>query len=590
MSTLLEQASLVMIPSGYKEDVVYSAVPTDGSGDLSFTRASNGTRVNSAGLVEVCPWNLVEQSETFDNATWQKSGINVTANAVANPLTGLANADNLVADSGNNFHYIYQPITYTTDQYTIFVYLKANGYSWFVIDAGLSNRFAYFNTTTGVVGTTGSSSTATIESVGNGWYKCSLSYTGIASSTGIYLSVRNADNGGAFTGNGTGGILAYGAQVNLGTAKPYFPTTDRLNVPRLTYQNGGGGCPSLLLEKQSTNYARNNNDLSGWTKITGTDTISLNAGTSPDGTANGINLIPSTANGTHMFYDNSTSVASSGNFTMTCYAKANGYSKFSMRESASVGYYASFNLSNGTVIDNGGNTASIENLGNGWYRCICSVVASTSVQIGLLILSDSYTSGQPFGQTWSGDGTKGILTYGAQLEVSTSYATSLISTTGVASATRVADACFKTGISSLIGQTEGVLFCDFNWQQKEGVFFINSISDGTINNEILMAFGSSADNRIRFSIASGGVESVNQDSAVLSSGRYKIAFAYASNDAAVYINGTQLFTDSSVVVPTTSAFKFLRANDTLGFDGQINEQLLFKTRLTNAELASLTTL
>jgi hypothetical protein len=59
MSNLLEQASLVMIPSGYKEDVVYSEIPLDGSGDLQFTRSSNGTRVNSAGLVEVVPWNLV---------------------------------------------------------------------------------------------------------------------------------------------------------------------------------------------------------------------------------------------------------------------------------------------------------------------------------------------------------------------------------------------------------------------------------------------------------------------------------------------------------------------------------------------------
>ena len=134
------------------------------------------------------------------------------------------------------------------------------------------------------------------------------------------------------------------------------------------------------------------------------------------------------------------------------------------------------------------------------------------------------------------------------------------------------------------------MFCDFNWEQKEGVFFINSISDGTTNNDIFMAFGSSANNRIRFSIASGGVNYVNEDSAVLSSGRYKIAFAYASNDAVVYINGTQLFTDSSVTVPATSAFKFLRANDTLGFNGTINQQLLFKTRLTNAELASLTTI
>ena len=63
MSDLLNSASLVMIPSGYKEDVVYSEIPIDGSGDLQFTRSSNGTRVNSAGLVEDVPWNLVQNSE-----------------------------------------------------------------------------------------------------------------------------------------------------------------------------------------------------------------------------------------------------------------------------------------------------------------------------------------------------------------------------------------------------------------------------------------------------------------------------------------------------------------------------------------------
>jgi hypothetical protein len=31
MSNLLEQASLVLIPSGYKEDVVYSEIPIDGA-------------------------------------------------------------------------------------------------------------------------------------------------------------------------------------------------------------------------------------------------------------------------------------------------------------------------------------------------------------------------------------------------------------------------------------------------------------------------------------------------------------------------------------------------------------------------------
>jgi hypothetical protein len=35
-----EEASLVMVPSGYKDQKVYSSVPDDGSGDLTFSRAS----------------------------------------------------------------------------------------------------------------------------------------------------------------------------------------------------------------------------------------------------------------------------------------------------------------------------------------------------------------------------------------------------------------------------------------------------------------------------------------------------------------------------------------------------------------------
>ena len=92
MSDLLNSASLVMIPSGYKEDVVYSQIPTSGAGDLSFTRASNGTRVNSAGLVEVVPWNLVEYSEQFDNAYWGKTDSSITANSATAP-NGTTTAD-----------------------------------------------------------------------------------------------------------------------------------------------------------------------------------------------------------------------------------------------------------------------------------------------------------------------------------------------------------------------------------------------------------------------------------------------------------------------------------------------------------------
>jgi hypothetical protein len=251
---------------------------------------------------------------------------------------------------------------------------------------------------------------------------------------------------------------------------------------------------------------------------------------------------------------------------------------------------AYYNIQTGVVTNvSAGSTAKIENYGNGWYRCsLTSAIGATDLtgRPSIYVANDGTTSDFPSTAAATG---KAAYAWGFNMCLG-SYVQSYLPTLG-ASVTRVQDAASKTGISSLIGQTEGTLFVDFNWEQKSGVFFVNSISDGTTVNEIFIAFGSTADNRLRFSIASSGVgASVSFDSATLASGRYKVAFAYANNDAAAYINGVQQFTDTSVTIPATSAFKFLRANDTLGFNGTINQQLLFKTRLTNAQLAELTTI
>ena len=98
MSTLLEQASLVLIPSGYKEDTVYSVIPSNGSGDMSFTRASDGTRINSDGLVEVTPWNLLTYSEDFSNGAWIKTNATIVANDAIAP-NGTTTADKFTTNS-----------------------------------------------------------------------------------------------------------------------------------------------------------------------------------------------------------------------------------------------------------------------------------------------------------------------------------------------------------------------------------------------------------------------------------------------------------------------------------------------------------
>jgi hypothetical protein len=213
-----------------------------------------------------------------------------------------------------------------------------------------------------------------------------------------------------------------------------------------------------------------------------------------------------------------------------------------------------------------------------------TATATASSNGFLLFLINSATSARAETNSLA----KSVHLWGAQLEEG-AYPTSYIPTVA-STVTRNADVISKTGISSLIGQTEGTVFMDINWEEKSGVYFINSISNGSTSNEIYMSFGNTFANSIRFSITSGGSVSVTFNSSVLTSGRYKIAFAYANNDATAYINGTQVFTDNTVSVPSTSEMKFLRANDTLGYSGTINASALWKTRLTNAELISLTTL
>ena len=428
MSNLLSQASLVMIPSGYKEDVVYSQIPTNGNGDLSFTRASNGTRVNSAGLVEVVPWNLVENSENF-SAVWTAQNSTITTNSIVAP-NGTTTADSLIASNGVNFYSgVYVPES-TSVVKTISCYVKKGSKRWVFLLGYSGNSNCWFDLDNGVVGTRGANySASSITSVGNGWYRIDAvmnSATGANTNIGLYGA--DADNSNTCTGDGTT-VTAYiwGYQANIGsTAKPYFPTTDRLNVPRLTYQNGGGGCPSLLLEKQSTNLVTYSEqfDNADWLRNV---SVTANATTSPDGTQNADKILENASSTQQWAYQ---SFAMSGAQTATIYAKKGERNYIAL---ATAGLdFSYFNLDTGVVVSTAlGATASITSVGNGWYRC--SVNASTPTSTYFIVaISDNGTRFQ-----YAGDTSKGIYVWGAQNEAS-SYPTSYIPTTS-SSATRVAD-------------------------------------------------------------------------------------------------------------------------------------------------------
>jgi hypothetical protein len=558
MSDLLNKASLVVIPSGYKEDTVYSVVPSDGSGDLSFTRASNGTRVNSAGLVEVTPWNLVQQSETLTNAIWNLySGSSVTSNSQTAP-NGTLTADTLNSTT-IDYSGIYQSLgSLPTNVYTYSMYAKAGTNSFFYMLAqGNGNQRAFFNLSTGVVGATQNIDSASIESVGNGWYRCQIQKTG----AGIEMFVGSSNIEATLpTANGT--VFLWGAQLNIGsTAKPYFPTTDRLNVPRLTYQNGGGGCPSLLLEKQSTNLFTYSEELQ--TGTVGTITVTPNATTSPDGTQNA-DLLSTSG------YLIKVLSATAGTYTYSVFAKYSSQNTINISIYDGSYYDATYNLITGVVSSaSAGVTASIQNFGNGWYRCI--VTATTANNVSEVDLN-------------SGN----VYVWGCQFEAG-SYPTSYIPTTS-SSATRVADKCFKTGISSLIGQTEGTLFIDINRNyitSSYDRYFAVDDGDATIyRTGIFIIPEPSIDGRVYIEIRSNSVGIFGFTYNSTSVSNLKIAVAYKNNDMAIYINGTQSATSSASLTFAHTLSKIA----SYGNGQSIKESVIFPTRLTNAELASITSL
>jgi len=589
--SLYDDASLIMIPSGVKAGTVYSQKPMDSDGQFTFTRASEATRLVD-GVVTKVRTNSILQSNDFSNASWIKTRSSVTGGQ-ADKDGGTDAWSFLVDTSSTTSHFL----TYNhgfTGVGTVSIYAKANGYSWFRIYTG--GDYAYFDVTNGLTGASTVGISASISSVGGGWYRCSVAVADLSSSTVLYINIAQGDEDTVLSGtpSGTTGLFIMNAQVEAGTvATDYIATTTVAvsegpvaNMPRLN--SVAGGCPSLLLEPQRTNAITSSEYFgdSSWTKA-GDVTLTSNYGISPDGYVNADRIVAHATAGGHIVYRN---IGTTGTHTVSIFAKASGYDyMFLGYDGGNLNFGIVFNLSNGTISQNpAGLTGSIEGVGSdGWYRCTLTFNYATTSYYFVVAPHDN--SGA---YNWTGNGTDGVLIYAAQAEYSSSYATSYIPTYGTA-ATRVADVCYKTGITSLIGQTEGTMFMEVDLTHSNigGVneYLMQIYYNGS--NRILMYRNTLNDLECYF--LNAGVN-FSSNLTTVASGRHKLAFAYKSGDCAFYIDGVQAFTHTA----TFSAFSSL-ADLHIGANGtgqteaakySYNQALLFKTRLTNAELATLTTL
>jgi hypothetical protein len=256
--------------------------------------------------------------------------------------------------------------------------------------------------------------------------------------------------------------------------------------------------------------------------------------------------------------------------------------------------YANFDLINGLVFVVSGTTADtnraarIENYGNGWYRCsFAATCTSNGTGLGFSVNLIN-ASGDTRSPSFSGTVTDYLLGWGAQLETG-SIATSYIPTT-TAAVTRNADVVSVSGaVSGAIGQTQGTMYAEVDVRNFPSPSRIIGISDGTSNNRIIIIFNTS--NRIRLLATVSTASQVDINSSSQVAGIFKIAVAYKENDYAFYINGSQVGTDTSALVPTCSAIYL--GNAEAGFAGSnINNRIraaaLYTTRLTDTQLALLT--
>ena len=583
--SLLSQASLVVTPNAYSEGKLYSVIPSDGSGDMSVVRATTATRVNSAGLVELVPYNLVQYSEQFDNAVWTKVNTTISANATIAP-NGTTTADKLIENTVNNTHYAAQNITASNTPFTYSVYVKADTTTRVRVqmsDLTTGDIRLDYNFTTNTSLFNGSGNRGSWSSVSfnktdlsEGWVKISISGIKGAGSV-VSCSVFLLDNSGnsIYAGNGTSGLFIWGAQLNEGTLLPYQKTETRLNIPRLDYSNGT--CPSLLVEPQRTNLALYSSsfDNANWVKTR--VTISTDVATAPDGTLTADKIISDATLNSHFVRDDFASTIG----TVSVFAKADEFTFLKLSTNA-FGFQASyFDLVNGTTVQGANHIATIEDYGNGWYRCAIYVSAAFTQ----FYIENAGNSASP---THTGDGVKGIFIWGAQVEAGT-YATSYIPTTS-ASVTRNADVISKTGISSLIGQTEGSVFWEGQISSTVGfpqLFDLNA--DG---NKFIQIYNSLVSGVPRIGIYVQNVSVLLNDGNIATiafNTNFRFALAYKNNDYVAYLNGVQVYSNTSTAVPPTSNFGLTAAGQGAETAGKnIKASALWKTRLTNDELERLT--
>jgi len=233
---------LALIPSGYNDSVVYSILPSDGSGDFTFDRGDSATRVNKDGLIETvsedyprldwlnsdCPSLLLESqktnTQTYSESSTGKSltGATLTNDKATSP-TGEYNAMELKEDTSTGKHRFFTGNVTVVDSttYTLSFFVKKNS----------DNRFIFINAG-GLIGVSGSFNLDTqavtggvqlFETYPNGWYRIGITEEASSDVTnGYFVQLQQGTTDASYTGDGSS-VFVWGLQFEEGNLSSYIP-------------------------------------------------------------------------------------------------------------------------------------------------------------------------------------------------------------------------------------------------------------------------------------------------------------------------------------------------------------------------------
>ena len=344
--SFFDDASLLQIPSGYKDDKLYSIKPTDGAGDFTFSRDGSGasvaTRINSSGLIEKGHTNQILQSNQFDT-TWGVSG-GASVSSGQSGYDGTTNAWRFIKDSA--FDGVSQDTSGLgiTNVNTISVYAKRVDIDEFILRliVGGNTRIIRWDLTDGSLNSAHADYIAPIDGVAigtTGFYRFSATINGTLSKVEIRTDSTIT----------AGSVDIQAVQVQKGlVATTYIDTTTAAasagllgDMPRLDYSDGAS-CPCVLMEPARENKLAHSEYFGAWNAQTGiTITDNTTDTLSPEGVNNAAKI--TSTDGTTGFYLTDLSITNPASRTIYLKGAAGGES-ISLKDGSGNGGTTSITL------------------------------------------------------------------------------------------------------------------------------------------------------------------------------------------------------------------------------------------------------